>query len=58
MKASIYMCSNVITSAIDDGRGYVFTRVCLSVDKISQKVINGLGRNFLGELHMGEGRID
>ncbi len=32
--------------------------VCLFVDKISQKVMNGLGRNVLGGMHMGEGRTD
>ncbi len=32
--------------------------VCLFVDKISQKVINGLGGNFLDGLYMGEGRTD
>ena len=38
--------------------GYVFTRVCLSVNRISQKVVDGFGWNLVDRLDVWEGRIN
>jgi len=37
---------------------YVFTPVCLFVNWISQKVVDGFRRNLVDSLGVGQGRID